>query len=189
MPKQSAAPYRTPDNWFNFTNHLEIQEKVINDYSFLMTNPVQLKNEWIDKDHTTIKHEISFTAVNGYEIFISKYAKVKEDVKGQRFAKTNIYLYRAIRGKSGNNDYHHIRYDSPHASIDETGKDLWDYFNHRHEYKISSKNEFIIIYDPWEKTDKPFDKTYRGINSGKKYKVNNTQWPQIQNFLEEVSKL
>jgi hypothetical protein len=123
---------------------------------------------------------------NGLKINIIKNAEVKI-IDGVAMCQTTWYKYLARDPVSKLQ----IRYCSPHFG-EEQEKENWDYYHHRHliQYEGNKKSESVIIFAPFEAPkNHQYNKSYITNRDSKRYSFKKDPWPQIEDFLREITEL
>jgi hypothetical protein len=181
MNKHDRKP---SDNWFNYQRYQHVHESVLNTYSghFLSnsfyTIPISTT--------TKLQLEVDIELINGFKVSIQKGADVKI-IDDEVMCQTSWYKYLARHPHTK----YQIRYCSPHFGENQEKED-WDYYHHRHliQYEGKMKSESVIIYSPFDTPVKhQINKTYITSNDNKRYSFKKDPWPQIEDFLKEITEL
>jgi len=176
--------------WFPFTDHIRIHDEVLEKYAFSMLVPVEYSFEYIQKD--VLKHSVEFVfSHNGYKVKIDKHSKLKfkKNSRTNQFepdeALTIYYNYVARNSSKG----HHLRYCSPHESF-YNSELPWHHKHHKHD-SIQTLRENVSIFDNDDRAvaDQATNQFYIGRKTVHIRYLGQTDWPNVKDFLKEVSEL
>ncbi len=172
---------KSNDNWFDYYRYMHIHDEVLERFNGYFLGSVNYEHYvYTEKE---IHFGVEVELISGLQLLIDKKAEAKL-INGKLMCQTKYYKYLVINPKTK----FQIRYDSPHIF----GKNLedWDYQHHRHEiyYTNNKKQESVIVYMPFEKSTKvQFNKTYFSNRKGAPFSYKADPWPQVEDFLSEVT--
>lgn len=171
------------DNWFDYHRYMHIHDEVLDRFNGHYTTPVNYEHYIYTEKEIHIGVDIEL--VSGHMVSIEKRASGRV-IEGQLVCQTTSYQYLIIHPVTK----FQIRYCSPHL-IGENLED-WDFQHHRHEIVFGGRRpqESVIVYMPFEKPQNvSFNKTYFSSRKGVPFSYKGDPWPQVEDFLNEVTQL
>lgn len=176
--------------WFPFIEHIRIHDEVLEKYTYLMVSPIEYSFDYIQED--ILRHFVEFEFLhNAYKIKIEKHSKLKrkkDSRTGQLepFEALTVY-YNYVARNSGKG--HHLRYCSPHESF-YNSELPWHHKHHKHESTLKT-SETVSIFDDDDRPSPDQSNNQLHLN-GKSINIRylgKTDWPNVSDFLKEVSGL